>query len=58
MRFFKWCLFIVAWMVVLSICSYVLTQLGLHGVLRFVALIPLFLLLRFTAQRFLKKGPP
>ena len=28
------------------------------GVPRFAALIPLFLLLRFTAQRFLNKGPP
>ena len=57
-RFFRWCLFVVGWIVALSICSYVLAQLGLHGVARFVALIPLFLLLRFTVQRFLRRGPP
>ncbi len=47
-RFFRWCLFIVGWMMALSICSYVLAQLGLHRVSRFVALISLLLLLRFT----------
>jgi hypothetical protein len=55
-RFFTWCLFIVTWTVVLGGCLYILDQLGLNEWQRFVALTPLLILLRFTVQRFLKKG--
>ena len=55
-RFFTWCLFIVVWMIVLGGCYYLLTQLGLSDWVRFVALIPVLIVLRISVQRFLAKG--
>lgn len=55
-RFFTWCLLIGAWIIVFGGLIYVLYQLGLNEWQRFVALIPVLILLRITVQRFLTKG--
>ncbi len=55
-RFFIWCLLLIAWVIVLVGCLYLLAQFGLSGWQNFAALIPLLLLCRFTVQRFLAKG--
>ncbi len=56
-RFFTWCLFIAIWLIVLSGVLYLIEiQLGLSGWRRFVAMLPLLILLRMTIQRFLTKG--
>ena len=55
-RFFSWCLLIIAWLVVLGGCYVLLNQFGLSSWSRFVALIPVFIVLRFSVQRFLSKG--
>jgi len=55
-RFFAWCLLLAVWLVVLGGCYFLLDQLGLSGWQRFVALIPVLIVLRISIQRFLAKG--
>ena len=55
-RFLTWCLLLAAWIIVLSGCFFLLTLLGLSGWPRFIAIIPILLVLRFTIQRFLARG--
>lgn len=52
-----WCLFMIFWAAVLGGSYYLLEyQLGVNGWWRFIAQIPLLILLRVSVQRFLQKG--
>ena len=52
-----WCLFMIFWAAVLGGSYYHLEyQLGVNGWWRFIAQIPLLILLRISVQRFLQKG--
>lgn len=55
-RFLSWCLLLIAWIAVLAGGAYLLARFGLSGWPQFGVLIPVFLLCRFTVQRFLAKG--
>ena len=57
-RFLKWCLLLYAWLVVLGACFYVADLAGLDGWIRFIALVPVLVGMRFSIQRFLRRGPP
>ena len=54
-RFVKWCLLILAWIVILNGCFFLLDFMGLSSWKGFLALIPVLLLVRYTVQRFWSK---
>jgi hypothetical protein len=55
-RFFAWCLLIAVWLIILGGVIFLLYQFDLSEWQRFVALIPIFIVLRISIQRFLAKG--
>ena len=55
-RFSTWCLLIAATLGVFVGYSLFLDQFDLNGWQRFLALVPLLLVIRFVVQRFLAKG--
>ena len=57
-RFVKYLLLILTWFIILSGAVLALSALGLDGWLRFVALIPLLVVLRIAVRRFPKGKRP